>query len=1229
MKQPRDKVSQKQLDNNLALIFKKYNIEKIIVNNDNKSWTLVLADFFPVTVGKEEELTKSLAHLFPHVLKFSFTYNQEKKDILPEFWFTNEDYHKLCEHITLTLPVAGALLKNSSYQAAKGKIIIKVNNNLGIELFRNKIINTIKEYVSKFFGRDIQVELLLNHLSEVKVDLTRELQVHLHKISNQNYSSDNANVNKIVKEKSTDNNSLILGKDIFSAVTAIDNINEEEKKVTLWGYIFNIEEKIFKTGRKLITFDLTDKTNSISVKLFSPERGEFFQEKLKNNTCVKISGTVKYDNYSSELTLFPSNVKLIPEKHLEEDRALEKRVELHLHTKMSSMDGVSSSEQYIAQAAKWGHPAIAITDHGVIQAFPEAYELGKKYKIKIIYGVEAYLADDADGSPDYLKASAYHVILLVQNYQGLKNLYKLISLSHMEYFHRRPKIPKSVLTAHREGLLVGSACEAGELITNYLKGDSQEKLVQIANYYDFLEIQPTGNNQFLIRNGTSTEQELQQMNQAIFQLGEEIKKLTVATGDVHFLHQEDAVFRQILMQGKGYEDAEFQPPLYFRTTEQMLAEFSYLEKETAYKVVVDNPRKIAAMIDNIKPIPDEFYPPKIEGAEEQIIQMTEANARQLYGDDLPEIVKKRIKKELDSIINNGFAVLYLISHKLVKKSNEDGYLVGSRGSVGSSFVATLTGITEVNPLPPHYRCPICKFSEFIEDGSVGCGADLSDKACPGCGQTLVKDGHDIPFEVFLGFKGDKVPDIDLNFSGEYQGTIMKYTEELFGKNFVYRAGTIATIAERTAYGFVKKFLEETNKKARSAEINRLVLGCTGVKRTTGQHPGGLMIVPKDKDIFDFTPIQYPADDTNASKITTHFDYHAISSRLVKLDILGHDDPTVIKMLEDLTGVSVNNISLDEPKTMSLFSGTEALKVTSEEIRSPVGTYGIPEFGTRFVRQMLNDTKPKTFSELVRISGFSHGTDVWLNNAQDLIKEGVAKLSEAISTRDDIMVFLIYQKMDHVTAFKIMENVRKGIGVSGEQEEAMLQAGVPLWYIESCKKIKYMFPKAHAVAYVMMAFRIAFFKVYYMKEFYVSFFTVRADEFDAQVICLGLEGVLQKIIELENKGMEASAKEKNLLSILEVALEMYRRGIKMRKVSLWESHSEKFIITSEGILPPLAGLQGVGHTAATNILQARLEKPFNSVDDLRERSRISKTVIEALSDHGCLQGLPVTSQLELF
>ncbi|NLT96032.1 MAG: PolC-type DNA polymerase III, partial [Clostridia bacterium] len=872
---------------------------------------------------------------------------------------------------------------------------------------------------------------------------------------------------------------------------------------------------------------------------------------------------------------------------------------------------------------------IAVTDHGVVQAFPEAYEAGKKYNIKIIYGMEAYIYDDEEKHQG--KTPTYHCLLLVKNAQGLKNLYKLVTESHLNYFSRVPRIPKNLLAQKRSGLFVGTACEAGELIRKYLESKGEKELLKkIAQFYDFIEIQPVGNNEFMVRNGiVSSKDDLIKLNQDLYNLGRELNKMVVATGDVHFANPEDEVFRRILMAGKGFSDADQQGPLYFKTTDEMLEEFAYLGETGAKEVVIENPQIIADQVENIKPIPDEFYPPVIPGAEEEIINLTYSTAHKLYGPKLPEIVEARIKKELDSIINNGFAVLYLIAHKLVKKSNEDGYLVGSRGSVGSSFVATMTGITEVNPLPPHYRCPKCFYTQFVTDGSYGSGADLPDKLCPQCGQPLVKDGHDIPFEVFLGFKGDKVPDIDLNFSGEYQPRAHKYTEELFGKDNVFRAGTISTIAERTAYGFVKNYLDEHKQVKRLAEINRLVIGCSGVKKTTGQHPGGLMVVPKGIDVHDFTPLQRPADDIKSDTITTHFDYHSISSRLVKLDILGHDDPTVIKMLEDLTGVDARQISLDDPLTLSLFSSTEALQVDPEELGSTVGTYGIPEFGTKFVRQMLEDTKPKTFSELVRISGFSHGTDVWLNNAQDLIKSGTAKLSEAISARDDIMTFLIQKGVEPSIAFKIMESVRKGKGVSPEMESIMLENGVPQWYVESCKKIKYMFPKAHAVAYVMMAFRIAYFKINYPLAFYATFFTVRADEFDAELVTKGVNEVKRTISYIQEKGNSASAKESKLLTILEVALEMYLRGFTFQKVSLEKSAAQEFIISGNSLIPPFAGLQGVGVTAAENIIKAREEYYFTSIEDLRIRAKLSKTVIETLEKHGCLTNLPETDQLALF
>jgi len=1035
---------------------------------------------------------------------------------------------------------------------------------------------------------------------------------------------------------------------------------------------------------------------------------------------VKVRGEAQYDKYARELIIFAYDI-METQKTERQDDAAKKRVELHLHTQMSAMDGVSSVKDLVRRAAKWGHPAVAITDHGVVQAYPEAYEAGKKNNIKIIYGVECYLVSDSaaivynpsdttlDGDfvvfdiettglnastdriieigavkvsrgkitdrfstfvnpkipiPDkiveltgitdemvkdapeieevlesflnfskdcvlvahnaqfdtgFIKVNAgrynkpfqycildtleltralfpelkrhrlnvvakhlnvklenhhravddagataeifikcmdmlrqreityirdinsalagdkdiksmdsYHAVILVKDQAGLKNLYKIISESHLKYFYKKPRVPKSLYMQYKEGLMIGSACEAGELYRAILEGKSDEELSRIVKFYDYLEIQPLGNNQFMVDSGRlESIQDLKNINKKIVNLGEQYNKPVVATCDVYFLDPQDEVFRRILMAGQGFADADNQAPLYLRTTDEMLQEFEYLGQEKAYEVVVENTNKIAEMIEFVKPIPDETFPPEIPGAEEEIQRLSISKAVEIYGDPLPKIVKDRMDKELNSIIKHGFSVMYIIAQKLVWKSLSDGYLVGSRGSVGSSFVAFLAGITEVNALPPHYVCPKCKNSEFITDGSVGSGVDMPDKNCPKCGTKYNKDGHDIPFETFLGFDGDKEPDIDLNFSGDYQPIAHKYTEELFGEGHVFRAGTIGTIAEKTAYGFVKKYLEERGKVVHNAEINRLVKGCTGIKRTTGQHPGGVMIVPRKNEIYEFCPIQHPADDPDSSIITTHFDYHSISGRLLKLDILGHDDPTVIRMLEDLTGVNAREIPIGDSATMSLFTSTEALGVSPEEIGSEVGTFAVPEFGTKFVRQMLVDTKPKTFAELVRISGLSHGTDVWLNNAQDLVRAGTATLSEVICTRDDIMLYLIYKGVPAKQAFKIMESVRKGKGLKEEDEAIMRENNVPEWYIDSCKKIKYMFPKAHAVAYVMMAFRIAYFKVHYPTAFYTAYFTVRADDFDAELMTHGVERVRSKIKELEAKGNDISAKERNV------------------------------------------------------------------------------------------------------
>ncbi|HWQ30578.1 MAG TPA: PolC-type DNA polymerase III, partial [Negativicutes bacterium] len=1217
---------------------------------------------------------------------------------------------------------------------------------------------------------------------------------------------------------------VIMGRSFNDIPVSIVSITEDSGRVTIQGTIFNVEVKTLNNGKTIIIFNITDNTNSITAKIFVKEENDTAKlvENITKGRYVRIKGDIQYDQFIKELVIFPQNI-VEATKTTRIDTSEEKRIELHAHTGMSSMDGICSATDLILRAKAWGHKAIAITDHGVVQAFPEAFEASKKHGIKVIYGVEGYYvndgvpvvynpgnrsiddefvvfdiettglsatkdriteigavkikngqvadrfselinpempipeniikltgitnamvkdketirevlprflefagdcpliahnagfdtgfirakagemgikventvidtlqlsrillpdlkrhklnlvceylgislenhhraADDAEAAAgimlkfidimkdkgireiadinrlvtpegSYKKLDSYHIILLVKNMTGLKNLYKLISKSHLDYFYKKPRLPRSVLMQYREGLIIGSACEAGEVYRSILNNADENTIIENARFYDYLEIQPNGNNDFLIRTGkVSSKADLEAINKRIIELGKKLNKPVVATGDVHFLEPEDEVYRRIIMAGQGYSDADEQAPLYLKSTDEMLEEFKYLGDETAREVVIVNPNKIFEQIEEIIPIPEETYPPKIEGAEEQIKEMTMNKVHRIYGENLHEVIVKRLEKELNSIINNGYAVLYLIAQKLVAKSNSDGYLVGSRGSVGSSFVATMSDITEVNPLPPHYLCPNCKYVHFFTDGSVESGADLKDSNCPECGTKLIKEGHDIPFEMFLGFDGDKEPDIDLNFAGEYQPKVHKYTEELFGKGYVFRAGTIGTIAEKTAYGYIKKYYDEKGIKVNNAEMNRLVQGCTGIKRTTGQHPGGVMIVPNYTDIYNFTPIQRPADDTGSNIITTHFDYHSISGRLLKLDILGHDVPSIIRHLEDITGFNVNNVPLDDQKTMSLFTSADALGVNLQEIDCEVGSLGIPEFGTKFVRQMLIDTQPKTFAELVRISGLSHGTDVWLNNAQDLIKSGTATLKEVIATRDDIMLYLLYKGVKPKTSFKTAENVRKGKGLTPEYEEAMREKGVPDWYIQSCKTVKYLFPKAHATAYVMMSFRIAYFKVYYPEAFYATYFTVKLDDFDADLIVKGIDAVKAKWIEIDRLGNNATTKEKNLMTVLEVAYEMYLRGIKLLPVDLYKSDADKFLVTEEGILPPLGSLQGLGASAAQNIVNTRQESSYISMDDLRERAKVSKTVIEIMKNHGCLNGLPESNQLSLF
>lgn len=1223
----------------------------------------------------------------------------------------------------------------------------------------------------------------------------------------------------------TQTSGQLIGKRIMEEPTAITDIHEEERRICVQGYVFDVQVRKLKSGRHLLMLEVTDYTDSLSIKMFSKDddHARLFDHIYKG-MWLKVRGGVQFDTYQRELVMMAQDMNEIKVEE-REDTSEEKRVELHLHTNMSTMDGLTPISAYVEQAAKWGHPAMAVTDHGVAQSFPEAYSAGKKHGVKILYGTEAYLIDD--GVPiayepqkrkleeetyvvfdvettglsavynkiielaavkihkgeeidrferfvnphesiseiitkltgitddmvkdapeidpvledfyafigdhtlvahnasfdmgflhvnyrkigrqipnpviDTLELGRFlfpemkshrlnvlckklnisldnhhravydaeataqmlwkmlqevmtkgidfqdqlndrkgtgqinhgrptHCILLAKDQDGLKNLYKLISYSLTQYFHRVPRIPRSVLTHYRHGLLVGSACDQGEVFQGMMQ-KSPEEVEEIASFYDYLEIQPVENYEHLLeREMVRNRKHIQEILENIVQLAEKLNKPAVATGNVHYLKAEDHVHRKILITTLGGASPlkpHLLPHVHFRTTDEMLELFQFLGEERARDVVITAPNVIQNQIEDIMPVPEELFTPKIEGADEDIRQMCADKAKSIYGDPLPELANERLEKELNSIISNGFSVIYLISQKLVKKSLEDGYLVGSRGSVGSSFVATMTGITEVNPLPPHYVCLSCHYIKFYDDGSVGSGFDLPDENCPECGQDLLKDGHDIPFETFLGFKGDKVPDIDLNFSGEYQPIAHKYTQELFGKDNVYRAGTIGTVADKTAYGFVKKYEEEQGAVYRQAEIKRLAQGCTGVKRTTGQHPGGIIVIPDDKDIYDFTPVQFPADDQQSEWRTTHFDFHSIHDNLLKLDILGHDDPTMIRMLQDLSGVNPDDIPTDDPEVMKLFNGTDVLGVTEKQIMSKTGTLGIPEFGTRFVRQMLEDTRPTTFAELVRISGLSHGTDVWLNNAQELIHQKKAVLAEVISTRDDIMVYLIHKGLEPSRAFQIMEKVRKGKGLTDEETEYMRKFDVPDWYIWSCLQIKYMFPKAHAVAYVLMAVRIAYFKVHYPIFFYASYFTVRADDFDVDLAVRGSNTIRKRIEDINQKGNMALPKEKSLLTILELCLEMVERGFRFHTVDLYRSDATQFKVDGEALLPPFNAIPGVGTNAAINIVHAREQGEFLSKEDVRTRSKVTKTVIEYLDQQGCLTDLPETNQLSLF
>lgn len=1371
-------------------------------------------------------------HIFP---KYQLM-DKEPKAVLAEFWDT------IRNHVAAQSKVCSGVISDADWDYQDGKMQIFVKHNMAYYLSQKKLDDAVAKLVQEETGLAMSVQFKNVQSSEedrarMEQEQRTKTEELLQQIASATQAAEQAKVSAEVGAVSEAvSRGILFGKEFTGTSVKIVDTKIPGESVIVEGNIFNIEPREIKGEKYIVSFDITDKSDSTTVKFFV-KRSVFdneLKDKIKKDAYLRVQGEVQFDKYAKEINIMAKSIMTAQAPPPRMDTAEEKRVELHLHTQMSSMDGVTPVKTYIKRAIDWGHKAIAITDHGVVQAFPDAMNAADKSDLKVIYGVEAYLIDDlgnavfsprgqnlddtyvvfdiettglskekemiteigavkvADGKiidrfstfvnpqrpisaeitkltgitddmvkdaptienvlPEFLKfcedtvlvahnasfdtgfiriaaeraglgelhhtivdtlelarallpelnkhkldivcehlgvtlnghhravndaeataevfikfldmlaekkiftldeinvlasrtvnykkLRAYHAIILVKNYTGLRNLYELVSMAHIDYFFRRPRIPKSKFMQMREGLILGSACEAGELYRALLDGEPKQRIEELVHFYDYLEIQPLGNNKFMIDSprveNIHSMEDIKNMNRKIVELGETYGKPVVATCDVHFIDPDDAAFRKIIMAAEGFSDADNQPPLYFRTTDEMLAEFDYLGEEKAREVVITNTNLIADQIEKIKPIPDETFPPKIEGADEQLRQICMDKAHSIYGDPLPPLVQERLETELNSIISNGYAVLYIIAQKLVWKSVADGYLVGSRGSVGSSFAANMAGITEVNSLPPHYVCPNCKYSDFdselvksfaMEEAS---GCDMPDMNCPKCGTLMHKDGHDIPFQTFLGFEGDKEPDIDLNFSGEYQQTAHAYTEELFGVGHVFKAGTIGTLADKTAYGFVKKYFDEREITAHNAEITRLMNGCTGVKRTTGQHPGGLMVVPSDHNIYEFCPIQRPANDVNSTVTTTHFDYHSISGRLLKLDLLGHDDPTVIRMLYDLTGVNPQTVPLGDPATMSLFESPEALGVTAEDIGCETGTLGIPEFGTKFVRGMLLDTKPKTFADLLRISGLSHGTDVWLGNAQTLIENGTITLKETISTRDSIMIYLINKGVDKKKSFKIMEKVRKGKGLTDEDIADMKAENVPDWYIESCQKIKYMFPKAHAAAYVMMAFRIAYFKINYPEAYYATYFTVRAcDDFDYSCMCKGMDVAKAAMREIHAKGMEATAKDKAKMTVLELIVEFYARGFKFLPIDLYKSDSRKFIVTEEGLIPPFNSLQGLGTNAAQSIVDGREAGEFHTIEELKERTSLGRSLIDLLKENGVLNGIPETNQLSLF
>ncbi len=1064
----------------------------------------------------------------------------------------------------------------------------------------------------------------------------------------------------------------IFGRTIKETPKPMSDVNIDDGVITVWGDVLKTDVRDTKRGdSKIFTFDISDYTSSVTCKMFDSNKViQPVIDKISNAKTLIVKGGYQYDKFANEFVLRPNDIATVL-KSEKEDNADEKRVELHLHTSFSDMDGMSSPKSIINRAIQWGHKAIAVTDHGVVQALPEAYGAAKG-KIKLILGMEGYVVDD-EKYPDFMdlklkEFKRHHIILLVkedtsmdesipkeERKYGRKNLYELISSSNINTFKSRPLIPKSMLAKKRDGIIIGSACEQGEIYQAILNGANHEELLKLASFYDYLEIQPNGNNAFMIRSerdiheNIHTEQDLIDINKKIIALADELGKPVVATGDVHFLDEKDSKFRAILMASKGFDDADKQAPLYFKTTDEMLSDFAWAG-DRAKEFVIDNPNIIADMImDNIPPIPPGTFQPHIDGANEELTEKCWNMAKELYGDPVPEYVASRLQRELDSIIGHGFGVLYVIAKRLVEESERNGYLVGSRGSVGSSLAAHFGGISEVNPLAPHYYCKNCKHSEFFLHGEYGSGFDLPPKNCPECGAPMKRDGHEIPFETFLGFDGDKEPDIDLNFSGEYQSRSHRYTEELFGKEYVFKAGTMATVADKTAYGYVKKYLEERGLKVSRAEEDRLTAGCTGIKRTTGQHPGGMVVVPDKYTVEDFTPIQYPSNDASKGTYTTHFDFkNSLHDTLLKLDELGHDNPTLYKYLEDSTGIPVMDVDLSDPKLYQLITSTEPIGVSPEDIDCNTGTLAIPEMGTPFVIGMLEEAKPKTFADLLQISGLSHGTDVWLGNAQELIQNGTCTISQVIGCRDDIMTYLIHktEKYESETGkesplskkdcFKIMEYTRKGKAPKElpAYEDAMKTVGVEQWYIDSCYKIKYMFPKAHAAAYVIAALRLAWYKIYYPIHFYSAYFTVRGGAIDAVAAVEGKAAVKKKMDEFNAKkknNLPITAKEESTYVVNQIVIEMLARGIEFLPVDIYKSDSRVYRIEDGKIRLPFGAIDGIGENAAKAIADARNDGggDFISYDDLMARAGIGRSVVDSLKEAGALGNMPESTQITFF